>query len=429
MTAMKTADTYTDPIIHAASWLLSPDISPIAGGAVLVRNGLVEETGTLDELQRRHSLPVSEYPGCALMPGFINAHTHLELTHFPSWKIRNHVEYHPRRFVDWIIQLIKVKRGLTPEDYRHSINEGIRMSLESGTTAIGEILTDHRLAPLYRSSALTGKLYFELLGQDPVRFGKLLDEALSACLNEDDAFASGLSPHATYTIGEENLPMIRDAAAERMVPLSIHLSESAAESEFMFNASGSLAEDFYPFVDWQRYLTRPRRCSSTEMLDRAGLLNHSTLAVHAVHISRSDAEILKQRGVSIALCPRSNERLDTGKAPVALMKKMGIPLALGTDSLASNDSLSIWDEIRFALDTFPEELSPDDLFRMSTTGGAAAIKLDASYGRLTPGGRADFQVVATTGDERGLLERIIWSGTLVDIYLAGQRHAWTHTAL
>lgn len=425
MTAMKTADPISAPVIHAASWLLSPDISPVAGGAILVRNGLVEETGTVDQLKRKHSFPVCEYPGCAIIPGFVNAHTHLELTHFPSWKIRNHVEYHPRRFVDWIIQLIKVKRGLTPEDFQHSVNEGIRMCLESGTTAVGEILTDHRLAPYYRSSPLSGRLYFELLGHDPVKFGKLLDEAISASADNNGKILPGLSPHAAYTVGEGNLSITRNVAAEMKLPISIHLSESAAESDFMFDSSGTLAEVFYPFVGWEQYLTHPRHCSSTEILDKAGLLNRDTLVVHAVHVTRSDAEILKQRGVSVALCPRSNERLDTGRAPVALLKKLGIPMALGTDSLASNDSLSIWDEIRFALDTFPQELSPEDLFRMSTIGGAAAIRLEDSYGRLTPGGRADFQVIATTGDERGLLERVIWSGTMVDVYLAGQRHVWT----
>lgn len=421
---MKPADTQPVPTIHAASWLLSPGRPPLAGGAFLAVDGLVTEVGTLAELKRKHSLKIREYPGCAILPGFVNAHTHLELTHFPSWKIRNHVEYHPRRFVDWIIQLIKVKRGLTPEDYTHSINEGIRMCLESGTTAIGEIVTAHGLAPLYRSSALGGRLYFELLGHDPARFGKLLDEALAACREGEGRFVSGLSPHAPYTIGEKNLPLIRDAAAASMLPTSIHLAESTVETDFVFDSSGPLAEEFYPFVGWKEYLTPPRRCSSTELLERAGLLNGTTLVVHAVHVSRSDAEILKKRGVSVALCPRSNERLDTGKAPVALLKKLGIPLALGTDSLASNDSLSLWDEIRFALDTFSEELTPDDLFGMCTIGGAAAIGLDASHGRLAPGGRADFQVVSTTGAGQGLLERIIWSGTLVDVYLAGQRHVW-----
>ena len=101
----------TESTIHSASWLLSPQTDPLPGGAIVVRDGVIIDTGTLPELRSRHSAPVRDYPGSAIMPGFVNAHTHLELTHFPAWRLRNHAEYHPRRFVDWIIQLIKVKRG------------------------------------------------------------------------------------------------------------------------------------------------------------------------------------------------------------------------------------------------------------------------------------------------------------------------------
>jgi cytosine/adenosine deaminase-related metal-dependent hydrolase len=232
-----------------------------------------------------------------------------------------------------------------------------------------------------------------------------------------------LSPHATYTIADENLPLIRDAALAAELPLSIHCSESSEETNFIFDTSGQLAEVFYPFVGWERYLTPPRRCSSTELLDRAGLLTGSTLLVHCVQITRADAEILKKRRVSVALCPRSNERLDVGRAPVALLRKLGIPLALGTDSLASNDSLSLWDEIRFALDSFPADLSPADLFRMVTSGGAAALGIDRSHGSLEIGKRADFQVVGRIGDgQQGLLERIMLHGVVNDVYVGGVRY-------
>ncbi|MEI8133366.1 MAG: hypothetical protein WCG34_13115, partial [Leptolinea sp.] len=129
-----------EPTIHAASWLINPDSLPIAGGALLVRNGTVAAVGTLSELRLAHSATVVEYPDCAIIPGFVNAHTHLELTHFPSWRLRSAIDYHPRHFTDWIIQLIKVARGLTADDYPPSVHEGMRMCLESGTTAIGEIL-------------------------------------------------------------------------------------------------------------------------------------------------------------------------------------------------------------------------------------------------------------------------------------------------
>jgi cytosine/adenosine deaminase-related metal-dependent hydrolase len=176
----------------------------------------------------------------------------------------------------------------------------------------------------------------------------------------------------------------------------------------------------YPFVGWEQYLMPPRHCSSTELLDRHGLLTSTTLAVHCVHINLADAQILKQRGVTVCLCPRSNDRLDVGPAPLSLLRKLDIPLALGTDSLASNDSLSLWDEMRFALDMFPDDLSPADVFRMGTSGGAAALGLYSGLGSLAAGKRADFQVVTHAGtDENGLLERVIGQGRVANVYLSG----------
>jgi cytosine/adenosine deaminase-related metal-dependent hydrolase len=233
---------------------------------------------------------------------------------------------------------------------------------------------------------------------------------------------TGLSPHTPYTIGEEHLPGIRETAATHALPLAIHLSESAAETDFIFETSGPLATDFYPFVGWESYLPPPRRCSSTTLLDRHGLLTPATLAINCVHLNLDDARILKERGVSIALCPRSNERLDVGLAPVSLFRKLGIPLALGTDSLASNDSLSLWDEMRFALDAFPKDLSPADLFRMATSDGAAALGISENCGSLETGKRADFQVVGNLGGGRAdLLERLIHGGSVQEVYAGGER--------
>lgn len=416
----------SEKTIYSASWLINPDASPVAGGALLVQDGIISETGTLDTLRSKHSAPVIDYPGAALIPGFVNAHTHLELTHFPSWRLRSAVNYNPRRFTDWIIQLIKISHGLTPEDYPPSILEGVRMCLESGTTAIGEIVTNPALAGLYYGSPLTGRLYFELLGQDHGHFnGKLAVATAATQQNEAHAFATGLSPHSPYTIAQEHLDAIRDASASKKLPLSIHLSESRAEADFIFEGSGELATSFYPFVGWERFLGHPSRCSSTELLDRHGLLTPTTLAVHCVHVSLADARIIKSRGVHIALCPRSNDLLDVGRAPVALFKKLGIPLSLGTDSLASNNSLSLWDELRFALETFSHDLSEQDVFRMVTSGGAAALGISADCGSLKTGKRADFQVVgncAGSGEER-VLERVMREGVLQELIVGGMRYA------
>lgn len=411
----------TDSTIHTAAWLINPDVPPVAGGALLVKDGIIAATGTLAELKAQYSAPVIEHHESAIVPGFVNAHTHLELTHFPSWRLRTHVEYNPRRFCDWIIQLIKITRGLHVEDFRASLVEGMRKSVEAGTTAVGDIVSRYELTPSYNALPLRGRLYFEALGHDTARYNDRLEQAASATdemLGGNLAF--GLSPHTPYTTGEDNLSLICDRAVFLGLPLTIHVSESQAESDFIFETSGALADDLYPFVGWEQHLMPPRHCSSTELLDRHGLLTSSTLAVHCVHLTLADAHILKERGSSVCLCPRSNERLDVGRAPLGLFKKLHIPLALGTDSLASNDSISMWDEMRFALDQFPEELSPADVFRMATTGGAAALGLSASIGSLEVGKYADFQVITHVGTEKtGLLEQVIGHGKIVDVCLNG----------
>ena len=414
----------SEDIIYSASWLINPDAPPVAGGALLVRNGMIVDVGPLNILSSAHSAPVLDFPGCVLLPGFVNAHSHLELTHFPSWKLRSAVDYNPRRFTDWIIQLIKIARGLTPEDYPPSIREGVRMCLESGTTAIGEIVTNPAMAEQYYHSPLAGRLYFELLGQDSALFkNKLVAATAAAHKSETHTLLAGLSPHSPYTIAHEHLASIRDASASEALPLAIHLSESRSEADFIFDGSGDLATEFYPFVGWEHFLGHPARCSSTGLLDRYGLLTPTTLAVHCVHVSLADARIIKSRGTHVVLCPRSNELLDVGRAPVALFKKLGIPLALGTDSLASNNSLSLWDELRFALEIFSNDLTVQDVFRMVTSGGAEALGLSARCGSLEAGKRADFQVVGNCdGSEAGLLERVMREGSVQEVFAGGVRY-------
>lgn len=414
--------------IYSASWLVSPHTAPLSGGAILVRDGVIIAQGALEDLKRDHgAASVVDYPGCAILPGLVNAHTHLELSHFPAWRLRTHVDYNPRSFTDWIIQLIKIKRGLKAEDYEASIREGMRMCLESGTTAIGEILSVSSLTPLYRSSLLSGRLFVELLGHDPLLFRSLLDRVVeTGFIDMPENLAAGLSPHASYSISTENLRQIQERVISRNLPLSIHVSESAAETDFIFDSSGPLAEMLYPFVGWEQYLTSPRRCSPTQLLDRAGLLTSSTLAVHCVHVTMADTAILKERGVSVVLCPRSNDCLDVGLAPVAMLKKHQIPLVLGTDSLASNHSLSMWDEMRFALDTFPQEFSPPDVFKMATSGAAAALGISTICGSLEPLKRADFQVLDDAGSVAGkVLERVVSKGRVHEVYVSGQRYTGT----
>lgn len=383
--------------LYTASWLYNPGQTPIPGGAVAVQDGRILAVGPATELVLRFGPPTADYSDCVILPGFVNAHTHLELTHFPAWRLRGGLDYHPHRFVDWIVQLVKVRRGVSQAELLESLKTGIAACLRAGTTCVGDIVTNPELLAAYDGTALAGRYYLELIGQDQAQFGPRLQKAVDAVQGAFGALVPGLSPHAPYTLAATLLPGIAAAAAQLQLPVSLHLAESPDEDRLLFDSAGPLADVLYPLVGWQGFLTPPRRTTPARFFDAGGLLGQTTLAVHCVQLTPSDASLLKQRGVTICLCPRSNERLAVGHAPVHLFKRQGIPLCLGTDSLASNDSLSLWDELRFALDAYNGELTPEELLQLATSGGAAGLGLSGQVGLLEEGRRADLQVVPLSG--------------------------------
>ena len=410
--------------IFAASYILPISSPPLAGGAFAVDNGLIVDSGTLEELRKVHAAPVREFPDCAIMPGLVNAHAHLELTHFPSWKLRKGIDYAPRTYVDWVIQVIKIRRALSHDELVHSVREGIHKSLECGTTTVGDILTDSTLIPFYQNSPLSGRLYLEAIGQDPVQCEAVfrsLENTLASF--NPGRLLPGISPHAPHTLSARFMRKVSDLARKHFLPTAIHLAESREEMSFLHDSTGRIAELLYPFAGWVDYLPPPRRTTSVAYLDSLGALNPATSVVHCVHVTPADAEILKQRGVTAVLCPRSNDRLAVGQAPVSLLKKMGIPLALGTDSLASNDSLSLWDEMRFLRSQFPGTLTPGEVLEMATLGAARALHLQHQVGSLEKGKKADFLVTKTNHlrSLEELPEAIMEQSQLEEVFIGGQQ--------
>ncbi len=407
--------------IFAASHLLPVVAPPLTGGALAVEQGRIVAVGTVAELTASFSAQVTEFPGCVILPGLVNAHSHLELTHFPSWKIRKGIDYAPRTYSDWVIQVIKIRRALTVSEREQSVLEGIRISLESGTTVLGEILSDHQLLRLYLQSPLAGRVYLEIIGQEPQRCARLLASVPeSMALFDGAALRPGLSPHAPHTLAPDCFRQVLSCAGEQQVPLAVHLAESRDELDFLFDSTGPIAEKLYPYVDWGAYLPAPRRMTPTGFLDGLGLLRAGSTVIHCVHVAPAEVELLRQRGVSAVLCPRSNDRLDVGIAPAKRLKKAGIPLALGTDSLASNDSLSLLDEARFLFQQFPDVFSYDDVLRMITLNGARVLGVEGQAGSLEVGKRGDFLVVELPENPgRDLAEAVIERGVLREVYIQG----------
>jgi len=407
--------------IIAASHLLPISSAPLQGGAIAFEDGIIKAVGTLAELRRSIAAPVTEYPGHALLPGLVNAHTHLELTHFQAWLLRKDLQYTPRTFVDWIIQVIKIKRTLQLEELTASLREGLDISLQAGTTMVGDILSDLRLLPSYCDTALSGRIYLEMIGQGTLHI--INPEELHQHLHEvPNRFHAGVAPHAPFTVSADYFSSIVTSARSCGLPISMHLAESREEVAFFHDSTGKIATELYSFVNWESYLPPPLRTTPVSWVNAAGGLGPDFQAVHAVHVNSSDARIIKESGATVVLCPRSNQRLDVGRAPVPLFRSLDIPMALGTDSLASNDSLSLWDEMRFLLELYPDLLTPADLLIMGTLNGAKAIGRGMEAGSLKPGKRADFLLVEPlqSPSKFDLPEQILYNSRVSGVWSGGK---------
>ncbi|BCR05324.1 metal-dependent hydrolase [Desulfuromonas versatilis] len=381
--------------LYLARFLAPISAPPIEDGALLVRDGRIVAVGTRKEMLAAHGgAEVVDFGDAVLLPPMVNAHTHLELTHFPRWLNEVGEAAEVRSFVDWILRVIRVKRGVEITRFIPSLAEGIRLSLAAGTGAVGDILSYFPARQAYRRSPMAGNLYLETLGRDPL-IGRKVLRGIGEILGEVKAgeMLLGISPHSPYSVSADYLEEVLQFGRRRKVPLSVHFAESPDEVDFLQDSAGPVAETLFPYVGWGDMVPPPAHRTPARYIAERGALAAPMLLVHGVQVEPRDMPLLAGSGVTVVLCPRSNANLGVGRAPAAAYRQAGVPLALGTDSLASCDSLSLWDEIAFAADWLQGDLGPHQLLRLATLDGARALRLDHRMGALAEGMEASFQVL------------------------------------
>ena len=368
---------------HRARWVV-PDPATILDDAFVLTRGaqiIAVERGRLTP----GAALVDHGPGL-LMPGLINAHTHLELS-----ALRGRLPL-TGDFRAWVRQLIDQRDLLSAGEQVSGVRTAIAHLEASGCTAIGEVATRGLSAEPLAASGLAGVWFKELLGNPP---GK------APALTDVGNLRGALAGHAPHTTHPELLTRLKAICRRNQRPFCLHLAESADETEFITTARGSWAQLLdqrgIDYRDWP--LPAP---SPVVYADRLGLLDQNTLVVHALEADARDRAILAARGVSVCLCPRSNQHLHRRLPDVTAMVDQGVHLCLGTDSLASNTSLSLFDEMAFCLRHLPG-LDPPALLAMATTGAALALGLGPGYGRLLAGGPAAMIYVDVAADSRQAL--------------------------
>jgi cytosine/adenosine deaminase-related metal-dependent hydrolase len=400
---MQTGPESRQGTVFIASRLIVDAATTFAPGAVAMADGNVLLAGPKEDVLRAApaSFTQREFPGASILPGLVNAHTHLQI---PRWIDADGEPVPiPPSFVEWILRVIAWKRGADPSSFPGNFTSAAREALSCGTTSAGEIAGPD--LSVYAACPLRARVYAEGIGFAPEAAPEALGGVTAAILRLGEASARnplvspGVSPHTLFTVGEALLRSLAELAERRKLPTCLHLLESPAEAAFLEKGEGEIPKRLYGAlrkdVSWFRGLGRP----VPAYLAETGLLREGLLLAHNVHVPAAWIDALRDGGARFVLCPRSNAAHGNGSPDVTHFVDAGIPFALGTDSLASVPDLSLWEEIRCARSLYRGEKKDAELcrelFRAATEHGAGALGLPA--GILGPGAPADLAVVDDPG--------------------------------
>jgi cytosine/adenosine deaminase-related metal-dependent hydrolase len=382
-------------MIIRARVVVTMDGPPIENGAVAIKESRIVDVGPFEDVRANSSDEVIDLGEQALLPGLINAHCHLDYTCLRG-------EISPQKsFTDWIRAINAAKAQLAPSDYVQSIADGFTEAQKFGTTSIVNLEAFPELISRVSPSIRTWWLPEIIDVRNPLRSEDLVDLAMGSMSAMENR---GLSPHAPFTASLELYRLCQETARRHEIILSTHLSESREEFCMFRDAAGSLYE-------FMKEIGRDMRDCGQETplayLMRNIALDERWLVAHLNELSDDDFDLLTRSKTKfhVAHTPRSHRFF--GHSPFAFqrLRSLGFNICLGTDSLASNDDLSLFAEMREVQQNEPA-LSPEEILEMVTVNPARALNRQRGFGRLKKGFTAD--IVALPVEANGdILEQIV----------------------
>ncbi|QDZ14342.1 amidohydrolase family protein [Humibacter ginsenosidimutans] len=421
--------------VFSASLVLPVTAPPILDGAVAVRDGRVLHVGdrrwVLDALRERGEASEETHAEGILVPGLVNAHTHLQYTGMAEVGRGRY-----RGFEDWAAAFDALYERA--HDWRADAVTGAGQLLAFGTTAAADVVTDLDAVAALHDTGLHGIAYWEVMSWEDTAWRDYGRDQVQAELDRIPTTpGAGLSPHAPYSLDTLPLHEIPDIVRERGLRLHIHLGESQFEGERVPDDGGERHEN-WKFSGVQSFRALRELgfgTSATEFVDQLGVLGPDCHIAHGVYMTAQDRRLLRLRGTSVALCPRSNEVIGLEPPPVADYLREGNAIAVGTDSLSSSPSLDLMADVaalhRLAVD---QGYSSSDLharlLAAATLGGARAMGLDVGprrIGQFGVGAVADLAVFdIPVGTVEDALAQLIEAGAgrCVAAYVDG-RHRWS----
>jgi len=390
------------PKIYTARWVLPIVAAAINDGAIVINDSKIAAVGDRAAILRAFpGALVEDFGNAAILPGLINAHSHLELT-----VMRGFLEREEHDFFAWLRKLTIARLQMTDEDLFVSAACGAIEAARAGITCLGDS-SSFALQSMRALSeiGLRAIVYQESFGPDP-KLAKENVEKLREQLDgmqtlQTDLVRAGLSPHAPYTVSARQLEMISRLAVDEAIPVMMHAAESAGEQQLMLNGIGPFADGLRARgIDWQAPGT-----STVRYLSDHGVLETKPVLAHCINVDEDDLQLIRNHGAGVAHCPKSNAKLGHGRAPFAQFIAGGLNVGLGSDSVASNNTSDILEEARFATllarasgaglasDDQPGVSATQALFA-ATLGGARALGLSDRIGALKEGMQADIAAVS-----------------------------------
>ncbi|MFT5199270.1 MAG: cytosine/adenosine deaminase-related metal-dependent hydrolase [Planctomycetota bacterium] len=391
-----------------ADWVMGPEAVPIKCGALGLFEGRIsrvfEGHGAARRWAESHSARVQVLPSGILAPGWVNAHCHLELT-----GLAGQVSCEGG-FFRWIGRIMHAKAAMDLADYRRGVQLGADRLLRGGTTSVGDIDSQNVGGDI--DSPIRMLLYREALDAfHPHRTQAALASVVQP-MGLREGLQEGLAPHASFTASAALLRGMAEVARSRSLPVTVHWSETQAEVDWLRDGEGSLAAVLGP---------SPHQ-SGLDLIEQAGLLESTLSLVHGNWPAAGEAERIAQAGATLVHCPGSHSFFGRERFPLEEYLEAGVCLAIGTDSQASNQELSMGREVALLRAAYPE-LDARSAFLMGTEHGARALGWTTWVGRILEGFRADLSLFgAQEMSQDDVLERLTTENLpVVGVWVEGRR--------
>ncbi|MBN1908262.1 MAG: amidohydrolase family protein, partial [Pirellulales bacterium] len=359
---------------------------PIENGVVVVdENGRIGQVGPA-----RIGQPAEDLGDVALLPGLVNAHTHLEFS-----QLRQPLGTPGMAFTEWIRTLVENYRMGLPVDAATAIAEGLAESLHSGVTTLGEIAQPGWPRGPFEESPVRATIFLELIAPTGQRIEQKIEAAPQQVMSVPDLdmrWRPGLSPHAPYSVHPRLFDAVVGLSAESGVPVAFHLAESHEEMPFLATADGPLKDLLVEWQQWDPDAHPPGR-RPLDFLRRLASAARA-LVIHGNYLDDEEIAFLGQHAdrMAVVYCPRTHTFFGHDDYPLQRLLAAGTTVALGTDSRASSPDLDLLAEIRHAAARHPN-VRPATLLELGVLGGAKALGLQNIIGSLTPGKQADLVAV------------------------------------